>query len=398
MRERELAALRREAVFASLWKRPGATRTELARWLRLRPTSVGEIVRSFLADGLAVERPARSLGAAGRPRAPLAARPERLVAISVSVESRLLRATLVDLGERVLAESERPLSQNADSGAILRALVALVSGLERRRPHGSILAGAGLSLVGTVSARDLAWVSAARWPRLRRLPLAPIARRIGAPLLVRRSNDVALELYLEPRPPWPLAPRQPPLGNTTVFVHWGFGVGAAVAHRGVILDSTIGRFGEVGHLPARGLRQGGERCLCGSRGCLETEAALWALLPRMRRRLGALPENERLLAAALAKPSVARLPEVRRAVRAISEALLMLHRIFYPDELVLAGPLAANQEVFRELGDGLAEGLPEYARGAVTLSALPDGLAACRTGSARPLLQDSLHALLRRTT
>jgi hypothetical protein len=66
--------------------------------------------------------------------------------------------------------------------------------------------------------------------------------------------------------------------------------------------------------------------------------------------------------------------------------------------VLLAGPLAENPLVFRQLADGFAAGLPEYAVGRTTLTALPGGLSACRTRSAGPLLRDALRTGLRRTT
>ncbi len=376
------------AAFAALWSHPGATRTELARLLGARPTSVGELARELVDAGLVVEGPPRHAGTSGRPRAPLDIRPDRIVAVSLAVESRCIRGALVDMAETPLAEAVQSLDADADNAAITRVLTELASQLAARRPPASQLVGAGLSLVGTVSPDELTWTGAARWPRLRNLHLAALGRRLRAPVLLRRSLDTALALHLEDGP----AGRN----RTLVLLHWGFGVGAAACYRGTILGSTIGRFGEIGHVPLRGGGRAGRRCLCGARGCLETEAALWALLPRLRRRLGPLPEDEGLLAAALAGPEVARLPEVRAAVRGIGAALVTLHRIFYPDVILLAGPLAENAAVFTALREEFRAGLPDYARGAVTLSVLGGGLAACRTGSARPLLAQALRPMLRR--
>ena len=220
------------------------------------------------------------------------------------------------------------------------------------------MVGAGLSLVGTVDPSGLTWVSAARWPRLRALDLRPLADRTGLPVLARRMLDTALALLLETD--------ATTADRTVALLHWGFGVGAAVAHRGTLLGSSLGRFGEIGHLRTPG--SAGRRCACGARGCLETEAALWALLPRLRRRLGALPDDEQELTDALAAPGVAALPEVRTAVRAVQDGLVTLHRLFYPDEVFLAGPLAENPAVFRRLADGFAAGLPDYAVGKTSLT------------------------------
>jgi transcriptional regulator of PTS gene len=345
-------------------------------------------VQELLDDGLVAERLARATGRSGRPQTAIVPVCERLAAVSLCVESRELCASLVDLAGRVIASDARALSADSDNRAIEQELEALIGGLARRAPKASRVVGAGLSLVGTVDPSGLRWVSAARWPRLRSLDLGPLAERIGLPVRASRSLDTALALHLEHD--------ATAVDRTVALLHWGFGIGAAVAHRGTLLGSSLGRFGEIGHLRAPGGAV--RRCVCGARGCLETEAALWALAPRLRRRLGRLPDGEQELAAALAAPSVATLPEVRDAVRAMQDGLVTLHRLFFPDEVLLAGPLAENPVVFRRLADAFAAGLPDYAAGATRLAVLPGGLAACRTSSAGPLLREALRKCLRRTT
>jgi len=343
-------------------------------------------VQELIDDGLAAERRGRGTGRSGRPRAQIEPVSERLAAVSLCVESRGLHAALVDLAGRELAADARALAADADNRAVEGAIADLVGGLAGRAPSATRVVGAGLGLVGTVDPAGPTWVSAARWPRLRSLDLGPLGARLGVPISAGRALDTALALVLE---------RDATAARRTVaLLHWGFGIGAAVAHRGTLLGSTLGRFGEIGHVRTHG---GGERrCTCGARGCLETEAALWALLPRLRRRLGSLPEDEQELAAALAATGVAALPEVRAAVRAVLEGLVTLHRLFYPDEVYLVGPLAENPSVFRRLADGFAAGLPDYAAGRTSLTILPGALAACRTRSAGPLLREALRRSLRR--
>ena len=345
-------------------------------------------MQELLDGGLVAERRGQVTGRSGRPQARIDAVPERFAAVSLCVESRDLCASLVDLADRVLASDARTLEPGADNRAIAQALESLIGGLAGRAPATSRVVGAGLSLVGTVDPSGLTWVNAARWPRLRSLALGPLGDRLGLPVRASRSLDTALANLLESD--------ATAADRTVVLLHWGFGIGAAVAHRGTLLGSSLGRFGEIGHLPAPGGAR--RRCACGARGCLETEAALWALAPRLGRRLGSLPDGEQELAAALAAPGVADLPEVRAATRAMQHGLVTIHRLFYPDEVLLAGPLAENPAVFRLLAEGFASGLPEYAAGKTSLTTLPGGLSACRTRSAGPLLRDALRAGLRRTT
>jgi predicted NBD/HSP70 family sugar kinase len=364
------------------------TRQSLARSLSLRPSSVSDAMQELVDDGLVVESTAPRRGRSGRPRSILAPRGDRFTAISLYVDSRELKAALVTPAEEALVEEARSLPADAGNAEIARAMLGLLGSLSRRVPDGSACVGAGISLVGTVNPRTRAWVSAARWPRLAGLDLSAVGRKAGLPLLIRRANEAELEYYLDGTPG--------ARAGGTLLLHWGFGVGSAMAHQGTLLTSTLGRFGEIGH--TRLATGSTARCLCGRTGCVETEAALWALLPRLRGKLGDLPEDEKELAPLLGDPRLLRLPEMRRAMGAIREALLVLCMVFYPDTVLLSGPFTENRAIFRSISDGIQESLPAYARGSIGISALPGGMPGCRRGGANPLFREALARALRRNT
>jgi transcriptional regulator of PTS gene len=316
----------------------------------------------------------------------LAPAPDRLLAISIYVDSRELRAVLVNLQESVLAEEARALGVEAGNRQLGDAIRTLARSLSGRVPARSTLVGASLSLVGTVNPRTRTWVSAARWPKLRGLDLSGLESRIGFPIVLRRTNDVELAYFLECNPHLAAV--------NALLLHWGFGIGSAVSFRGIPLSSSLGRFGEIGH--SRVGSGGDAPCLCGSRGCLEATAALWALHPLLQRRLGRLPEDERALGPLLGSRGLLELPELRQALQGVQAALHTLYLIFYPDVILLSGPFPENGAVFGELARGFTRSLPDYAKGAVKLAAIPGGMGGCRLGGASPLFRDSLRRALRR--
>jgi predicted NBD/HSP70 family sugar kinase len=299
-----------------------------------------------------------------------------------------LKGVLVDLREEVLAEEMRVLPHGAGNRALAAAIRALLASLPSKVPDGSELVGAGLSLVGTVDARSRTWVGVARWPKLRNLDVSALESPLEFPLILQRTNDVELAYALE-------AGREPRT-TTAVLLHWGFGIGSAVSFRGTLLTSSLGRFGEIGHTRL----DAGSRapCLCGARGCLETRAALWALLPALQKRLGSLPEDEKELASILGESRIMDLREVTLALDAIRQALLVLYKIFYPDSILLSGPLMENPDIFRRVEESFLRSLPLYARGAVKLSVIPGGMPGCRRGGAHPLFRNALARTLRRSS
>ena len=365
------------------------TRLALARRLRVRPTSVSEAVQELVDDGLVREEQKRANGKTGRPQSILSARADRFAAISIYVESRELKAVLVTLQEDVIAESFRSLSQEAGNKELARVIHELLADLALRVPDGCTLVGACLALVGTVNVRTQTWVSAARWPRMRNLDVARIAAGVRFPVVLRRTNEVELDYYLDSTP----AARR----GTTLLLHWGFGIGSAVSIRGTLLDSTIGRFGEIGHAPIEGDAK--VSCLCGQTGCLETVAALRALTPVIRAETGQeVPEEEKDLAPILANPRILSLPEVERAMHALQEALRVLVMIFYPDTILFSGPFTDNPRVLLRLDTGVRRVLPDYARKALSFDVIPGGMPGCRRGGANPLFREALALALRRKT
>lgn len=364
------------------------TRKGLARRLGIRPSGVGAAVQELIDHGLVAETQPIKKEKSGRPRAILSPRPGRFVAISLYVDSRAVKGVLVDLGEEVIAEEMRVIPPGAGNRELAAAIRALLDSLPSRVPAGSELVGAGLSLVGTVNAHSRTWVGVARWPKLRNLDVSAIESRLGFPLILQRTNDVELAYALD-------AGRDSRT-ITAVLLHWGFGIGSAVSFRGTLLTSSLGRFGEIGHARL----DAGSRapCLCGALGCLETRAALWALLPALRKRLGSLPENEKELASILGESRIMDLREVTLALDAVGQALHVLYLVFYPDSILLSGPLMENPSIFCRVEESFLRSLPSYARGAVKLSVIPGGMPGCRRGGAHPLFRNALARTLRRNS
>jgi predicted NBD/HSP70 family sugar kinase len=384
VKDEEKAILYREICVG---KHP--TRQGLSRRLAIRPSSVSEAVQELVDDGLVREKQTRANGKTGRPESILSVRADRFVALSVYVDSRELKGVVVNLQEEILAEDVRVLSAEAGNKELAASILDLLKKLSLRVPSGCELVGACLALVGTVNVRTRTWVSVARWPKLRDLAISDIEARVSFPVILRRTNDAELDYYLDCTP----SARE----GTTLLLHWGFGIGSAVAFRGTLLTSTIGRFGEIGHAHMEAAADA--PCLCGQVGCLESVAALWALLPALRLKLGhEVPEDEKDLAPILGEAKNLALPEVKRAFHAVQDALGVLYMVFYPDTILLSGPFTDNSGVFRRLAEGLRGSLPAYAREAVSLGVIPGGMPGCRRGGVNPLFREALSLALRRKT
>jgi predicted NBD/HSP70 family sugar kinase len=136
-------------------------------------------------------------------------------------------------------------------------------------------------------------------------------------------------------------------GIENVLCIWGeVGVGAGLISRGEPITGASGFAGEVGHFP---VNPDGLPCLCGSRGCWETEIGEGALL----RRSGRAPDGGRAAVDALLADAAAGVPAALQALsteaRWLGIGLGGLVNLLNPSTVVFGGlfgrlfPLIADQ-------------------------------------------------------
>ncbi|MEK6328080.1 MAG: ROK family protein [Actinomycetota bacterium] len=185
-----------------------------------------------------------------------------------------IQTAVVDGSWKALGEARRPTPTTggpqdvAEQMAEAMREAAQAAGVEPGK-----LAGVGVGSPGIVNART-GVVSKARnlpgWEDEFKLG-AWLSESLGAP--VRVGNDVQVATEAEFR----LGAGRP--YQSVVGVFWGTGVGG-----GLILDGKPwlgrGEAGEIGHIV---VKEGGARCPCGRRGCLEAYAGRAAMEARARR-------------------------------------------------------------------------------------------------------------------
>ena len=351
----------------------------------IRRMTVSRVVQELVSDGLVVESEERTGEKRGRPEVLLRPDLNRLTAISLYLQSRELHAALVNIGEDILKEDFVTLDADITNEAFLSSCADLVRGLSEAVPKDSELLGFALSLVGTVNSEKKTWVSASRWRTIRNLDFSPLEKRLGLPAVVNRMQDAELEYLIQKTRRY--------RGKNVLFLHWGFGIGASYAYKGKVLSSRIGRFGEIGH--TRVSLDSTKPCQCGARGCLETEAALWALREALQKDAGITFTDERELGKTFRNLDLLSNPIVARALRHVSFALLNLHQILFPDVLICNGPFTENAELFRALSEFIKNELPPYARESVEMTAARGGFHGCIRGSLYEFFKRRFRELLR---
>jgi len=139
---------------------------------------------------------------------------------------------------------------------------------------------AGLGVPGIFNLRQQKILQSPNYPSLDGFPLRrALAGLIDAPFWI--DNDANLAAYGEFRCGAGKGVRN------LVLLTLGTGIGSGIIIDGEIVHGTCGFAAEMGHLI---VNAEGERCACGSRGCLETEASAGPII-RNYRRLGGSKEN-----------------------------------------------------------------------------------------------------------
>jgi glucokinase len=185
-----------------------------------------------------------------------------------------IQAAIVTTGGEVVGDARRPTPTSGGPEDVAAQMAgALVEAADSAGVQTDALGGIGVGSPGDVDEGSGEVASARNLPNWER-PF-PLARRLsealGAP--VRIANDVDVATSAE----FKLGAGKPYASLLGVF--WGTGVGG-----GVVLDGKrwLGRgaAGEIGHMV---VVEGGRRCPCGRRGCMEAYAGRAAMEARARR-------------------------------------------------------------------------------------------------------------------
>ena len=209
---------------------------------------------------------------------------------------------------------------------------------------------------------------------------APLARELDLPVVM--FHDVAAAGLAEHR-----LGAGAGCGDVAVVVI-GTGIAAALVVNGQLVRGGLHQAGELGHVV---VRQGGTRCGCGRRGCLEAVASASAIARRYSERSGREVRGARDVRERLGQDRVA--DQVwAEAVDALADGLLGMLALLSCARIVVGGGLAAA-------GDALLDPLRRALVDRATVEAVPEivpaalgaraGLVGAALGALHPAL---LHA------
>ena len=250
-----------------------------------------------------------------------------------------------------------PIDALAGPERIVRTLAETCGELLSRNHIGKEdVRGVGLSSPGVVDAKTgtVLYSNNFNWENV---PVAALLEReCGLP--VRVENDANCAVLGE-------ALKGSAAGcRDVVMLTLGTGVGSGILCRGRPVAGT-GYGGIAGHMI---IRQGGRKCTCGKRGCLEAYASATALLKAYRRGAGLAsgrgPADGEAFFRLVGQQDPAATRVYREFIEALATGIANLVDIFRPEKVLLGGGLANAGPV---LFDAVNRRVPElcYAAGRI---------------------------------
>lgn len=319
----------RAAVLDALRMAGPLTRFELSERTGLSRTTVSGLLSELARRDLVgeVEVPAISTG--GRPAAPVALRPAAGLAVGADVGRTHVRVALVDLGHQLLAERSVHLDVEDHPDEALDTAARLVDAVLDEAGHTRAeLVGVGFGVPAPLDAAGEVGASSMLPGWTGHRPADELQQRLG--IVVHTENDANTGALAEAL--WGSGRGH----RIVVHVKAASGVGAGIVVDGTLFRGASGTAGELGHTT---VRDGGDICRCGNRGCLELQVGGPALLAQVRNSGLRVETLEQLIERALDGDAAGR-RVLLDAGDQLGLALVNTVNLLNPDVIVFGGELS----------------------------------------------------------
>lgn len=307
----ELGSYNRRLVLDAIRRSPGIALVRLAEAVDMTRQGVMGLLTPLIEAGIVTEKD-RNPAPRGRPPRRFELNPHAGRAIGLTIDYDVVAGASVDLAGNILAEHEARVRDDSPEAA-LDAMAAVFGRLDG---DGPALQGVGLAAMGPLDIRRGLISAPTIRPDWHDVPVCRLlSQRIGHPIYL--DNNATAAGIGEA---WSGRARD---YQNFVYVFVGFGVGGAIFSDGRLVRGNTLNAGEIGHVP---VVPGGRPCGCGSHGCLEAYASLWAIETYR-------PELK-------GDPGVARSgPWLDEAAQAFAVALAGTVNLVDPEAIVIGGRL-----------------------------------------------------------
>ncbi|SDU96916.1 Sugar kinase of the NBD/HSP70 family, may contain an N-terminal HTH domain [Microlunatus sagamiharensis] len=258
-----IGQVNRSRVLELLHQNGPSSRAQLARALNVNRATIASILQPLIDNNTLVEgEQVAASPNGGKPARPLWFDADGLELGGMRLADRTVAAARIGMDGTVRVQAQATIEPEHGIDQVQEAVLALAA----RCFDGQALLGIGVAASGMVDTTTGTIISLHLAPVLNDYPLGRVlAERFGVPVAVDHH------------------PRVRALGDkwfghgrhlsSFASVYTGEALGMGIVHEGRIIAGPAGAGGEYGHIV---VDMGGERCLCGRRGCWEMVASvLW---------------------------------------------------------------------------------------------------------------------------
>ncbi len=257
----------RDLVLRTIFTHDPISRAEVARLTRLTRTTVSEIVNGLLAEGL-VEEVGRGESIGGKSPILLSVVADSRYMIGLNLAQDKFIGAIVNLRGEIKEVVEAPVRDDNGDKA-LELVFQLIDQLLRKKFKPIV--GIGVGTPGLVNTREGVVVNAVNldW---RDLPLGKLLEK-KYKIRVSVLNDSQATAIGEF-----VYGGDHASDENLIVVNVKQGIGSGILINGRLFQGDGGGAGEIGHVV---VREDGEICRCGKRGCLETISSARAVLKQL---------------------------------------------------------------------------------------------------------------------
>jgi N-acetylglucosamine repressor len=323
----------------------GVSRIELAREMKVAPSTIGLYVDRLISDGYLCEGQ-KSRSSAGRPPTTLELNPEAGQFVGVDFEGRQLSATAVDFSQQTLGRKRDKIKPTDTAQSVVDKIKRAISGVAGKDRK---LLGIGVGVPGIVDNENGVAVHYEFIRGWNHIPLSEqLVREFGVP--VHLENNIRAMALAER---WFGQARE-----SEHFVCLGIrsGIGAGVVIDGQLHSGWGNLAGEIGAWPCTAEDGRAEEATV----TLEQGASVRAILKEVTKAMRAgektslklgtkdtVAFNELLRAARAGDPLVARI--LKQTATILGRTICQITLLLNPEQIIIGGPLAELGEPFLAL-------------------------------------------------
>lgn len=329
-------------LYKAIMQRTVSTRRDYVDLHNLRSSSVSAMVGQLIERSLIIEE-SKKQPQRGRPTMTLHINYSAFAVAVIRISSQTLICSAVNTKGDIIAEAKHRLSRECTNKEMTDQMIALFQEVKVSLNNNIELARLVCSIPGILDIESSRWLMSSRWSNIRDLNIKAGLDSLGIPITVVRNLDCELIARTDVKNP-----------SNNLLIHWGYGVGSAYNEGINPVNSSSGRFGEIGHweIDSSGDETDNDiPCRCGKTGCVETKCGLWSLWPLLTQTWPDIARDEESFEAS--KYPLLEHEAIRQAVDIMIWVVGNLYRTLFPSTILLAGPFFDNADLHKAFTQAL---------------------------------------------